>query len=54
MGMPAEIGLKRDRALARTGCQFDGDATMCGANAFAICGERGICFCSTWLRVRER
>jgi hypothetical protein len=47
MGMPAEIGLKRDRALARTGCQFDGDAAMYGANAFAICGERGICFCST-------
>jgi hypothetical protein len=47
MGMPAKIGLKRDRALARTGCQFDGDAAMYGANAFAICGEHGICFCST-------
>jgi hypothetical protein len=44
MGMPAKIGLKRDRALARTGCQFDGDATMYGANAFAICGEHGIVF----------
>jgi hypothetical protein len=42
MGMPAKIGLKRDRALAWTGCQFDGGGTMCGVNAFVICGERDI------------
>ena len=42
--MRAEIGPKRDRALARAGCYFDGDATACGVNAFAICEERGILF----------
>lgn len=29
--MPAEIGPKRDRSLARTGCYFDGDAAACRA-----------------------
>ena len=41
--MPAKIGPKRDRALARAGCYFDGGAATCGANVFSICGERGIC-----------
>ena len=48
MGVAAEIGLKRDHALAWTGCYFDGGATMCGANASAICGERGFSLRSTW------
>jgi hypothetical protein len=38
--MPAEIGPKRDRALAQAGCYFDGGAAMCGVNAFSICRER--------------
>jgi hypothetical protein len=50
--MRAEIGPKRDRALAWAGCYFDGGATVCGVNAFAICEERGILFCSTRLRVQ--
>jgi hypothetical protein len=41
--MPAKIGPKRDGALARTGCYFDGGAAMCGVNAFSICGESGDC-----------
>jgi hypothetical protein len=45
--MPAKIGLKRDYALARAGCEFDDGATMCGANAFLICEERDIRLCST-------
>jgi hypothetical protein len=45
--MRAEIRPKRDRALARAGCYFDGGATVCGVNAFLICEERGICFRST-------
>jgi hypothetical protein len=30
MGMPAKVGPKRDRALARAGCYFDGSAATCG------------------------
>ena len=51
--MPAKIGPKRDRALARTGCYFDGGAAVCGVNAFSICGERGILFRLTRLRVQR-
>ena len=38
--MPAEIGPKRDCALARAGCYFDGSLTMCGAEVFALRRER--------------
>jgi hypothetical protein len=41
MGMPAKIGPKRDRALARTGCYFDGSATRCGAEVFGLRRESG-------------
>ena len=51
--MRAEIRPKRDRALARAGCYFDGGATVCGVNAFAICEERGNLFRSTRLRVQS-
>jgi hypothetical protein len=34
--MPAEIGPKRDRALARAGCYFDSSTTVCGAEVFAL------------------
>lgn len=48
--MPAKIGPKRDRALARTGCYFDGGAATCGVNAFSICGESGDCVVQVRLR----
>ena len=51
--MPAKVGPKRDRALTRAGCYFDGTAATRGANAFSICGERGICFRSTRLCAQE-
>ena len=51
--MRAEIRPKRDRALARAGCYFDGGATVYGVNAFAICEERGNLFRSTRLRVQS-
>jgi hypothetical protein len=38
--MPAEIGPKRDCALARAGCYFDGSLTMCGTEVFALRSER--------------
>jgi len=28
--MPAKVGPKRDRALARAGCYFDSSAATCG------------------------
>jgi hypothetical protein len=34
--MPAEIGPKRDCALARAGCYFDSSTTVCGAEVFAL------------------
>jgi hypothetical protein len=51
--MRAEIRPKRDRALARAGCYFDGGATVYGVNAFAICEERGNLFRSTRLCVQS-
>jgi hypothetical protein len=41
MGMPAKIGPKRDRALARAGCYFDSSATTCGAEVFGLRRESG-------------
>jgi hypothetical protein len=34
--MPAKVGLKRDRALARAGCYFDGTAATHGAELFDL------------------
>ena len=44
MRMPAKVGPKRDRALARAGCYFDGSAATCGArDECSICEESGDC-----------
>jgi hypothetical protein len=43
MHMPAKVGPKRDRALARAGCYFDGSAATCGAGCVLDLRERGGC-----------
>jgi hypothetical protein len=34
--MPAKVGPKRDRALTRAGCYFDGTAATRGAELFDL------------------
>jgi hypothetical protein len=38
--MPAKIGPKRDRALARAGCYFDSSAATCGVRCVLDLRER--------------
>jgi len=39
--MPAKVGPKRVRALARAGCYFDSSAATCGAGCVLDRGESG-------------
>ena len=41
--MPAKIGPKRDRALARAGCYFDGSAATCGVRCVLDLRESDDC-----------
>ena len=44
--MPAKVGPKRDRALTRAGCYFDGTAATRGAELFDLRRERRLCSCN--------